>query len=86
MTVAPSGAGNSVIGAFPPAGSSDIKVLIMATHNITFCSRNYSLTRSGKPSIADKLEKVFQMADNVDARCVYMLGAGQRRRHVLAVR
>jgi hypothetical protein len=59
----------------------------MATHNITFCTRNYSLTRTGsKPSIADKLEKVFQMADQVDARCVYMLGASQRRRHALAVR
>jgi hypothetical protein len=59
----------------------------MATHNITFCTRNYSLTRTGsKPTFADKLEKVFQMADQVDARCAYMLGASQRRRHALAVR
>lgn len=58
----------------------------MATHNITFYSRNYSLTYSGKPSFADKLEKVFQMADHMDARCVHMLGASQKRRHALAVR
>jgi hypothetical protein len=58
----------------------------MATHNITFYSRNYILTRSGKPSLADKLEKVFQMADHMDARCVHMLVASQRRRHALAVR
>ncbi len=85
--VAPSGPGNSVIGPFSPAGCCRINVLIMATHNITFYSRNYSLTRTGsKPSIADKLEKVFQMADSVDARCAHMLGASQRRRHAIAVR
>jgi hypothetical protein len=51
-------------------------------------SRYYSLPRSGsKPTLHDKLERVFQMADNVDARCADMLGAAtQKRRTTIFVR
>lgn len=74
--------------AFSPARYSRIQVLIMATHKINLNSRNYSLNRTGsKPTLDDKLDKVFQMAEQVDARCVYMLdAASHRRRHALAVR
>ncbi len=86
--MAPSGAGNSEMEAFSNTRRSGIPVFIMATHNITLYTRKYSLNRSGsKPSLDDKLDKVFQMAEHVDARCVYMLdAASQRRRHAVAVR
>jgi len=60
----------------------------MSTHRIALSSRDYSLPRSGsKPSLDDKLDKVFQMAEHVDARCVYMLdAAAQRRRHGVSAR
>jgi hypothetical protein len=50
--------------------------------------RHYSLPRSGrKPTLDDKLERVFQMADHVDARCTYMLdAASQKRRTTIRVR
>ena len=84
----PSSAGNSEIGAFPPGPGSRIPILIMATHKIALTSRDYSLPRSGtKPSLDDKLDRVFQMAEHMDARCVYMLdAAAHRRRHSLAAR
>jgi hypothetical protein len=53
----------------------------MSTHRIALYSRDYSLPRSGsKPSLDDKLDKVFQMAEHVDARCVYMLDAATHKR------
>lgn len=61
----------------------------MATHNITLYSRKYTLTTrsAGKPTLDDKLDKVFQMAEHVDARCVYMLdAANHKRRHAIAAR
>jgi hypothetical protein len=58
----------------------------MNTYKSSPASHAYSLPRSGnKPSLDDKLDKVFQMAENVDARCVYMLAA-QKRRPGLAAR
>jgi hypothetical protein len=51
-------------------------------------SRDYSLPRSGsKPSLDDKLDRVFQMAEHMDARCVYMLdAAAHKRRHAVSAR
>ncbi len=73
--------GNSEIGAFPVRRRSGIQILIMNTHKIAFTSRDYSLPRSGnKPSLDDKLDKVFQMAEHMDARCVYMLDAATHKR------
>ena len=73
--------GNSEIGAFPARRPSGIQVLIMSTHKIAFTSRDYSLPRSGsKPTLDDKLDRVFQMAEHVDARCVYMLDAATHKR------
>jgi hypothetical protein len=60
---------------------------MMNTHKVIFASRDYSLPRSGtKPSLDDKLDRVFQMAEHVDARCVYMLDAAvhKRRPHASA--
>ena len=46
-------------------------------------SRDYSLPRSGsKPSLEDKLDRVFQMAEHVDARCVCMLDAATHKRRI----
>ncbi len=60
---------------------------MMNTHKISLPSRGYSLPRSGKPSFEAKLDRVFQMAENVDARCVYMLdAASHRRRPALSAR
>jgi hypothetical protein len=74
-------AGNSEIGAFLPGCPSGIQILIMSTHKIALTSRDYSLPRSGsKPSLDDKLDKVFQMAEHMDARCVYMLDAASHKR------
>lgn len=80
--------GNSEIGAFPRGLRSGIQILIMTTHKIALASRDYSLPRSGsKPSLDDKLDKVFQMAEHMDARCVYMLDAAtHKRRSALSVR
>jgi hypothetical protein len=80
--------GNNEIGAFPAARPSGIPILIMSTHKIAFTSRDYSLPRSGsKPSLDDKLDKVFQMAEHMDARCVYMLdAASHKRRSSVSVR
>jgi hypothetical protein len=70
-----------VIGAFRPTRPSGIPILIMSTHKIAFTSRDYSLPRSGsKPSLDDKLDRVFQMAEHMDARCVYMLDAATHKR------
>jgi hypothetical protein len=33
-----------------------------------------------KPSLEAKLDKVFRMAEHMDARCVYMLDSAQQRR------
>lgn len=78
--------GNSEIGAFQTGPPSGIQVFIMNTYKSTSASHVYSLPRSGsKPSLDDKLDKVFQMAEHVDARCVYMLAA-QKRRPGLAAR
>ena len=83
VRVPPLGAGNSVIGAFLPARPSGIQVLIMTTHKIALTSRDYSLPRSGsKPSLDDKLDRVFQMAEHMDARCVYMLDAASHKRRL----
>jgi hypothetical protein len=72
--------GNSVIGAFQAGPPSGIQVLIMNTYKTASASHVYSLPRSGsKPSLDDKLDKVFQMAEHVDARCVYMLDSHKRR-------
>ncbi len=80
--------GNSEIGAFQDSLRSGIQILIMSTHKIALGSRDYSLPRSGsKPSLDDKLDKVFQMAEHMDARCVYMLDAAtHKRRSALSVR
>ncbi len=61
---------------------------MMNTHKVAFSSREYSLTRLGsKPSLDDKLDRVFQMAEHVDAKCVYMLDtASHKRRPHLSVR
>jgi hypothetical protein len=54
---------------------------MMNTHTAASYSRYYSLPRSGrKPTLDDKLDRVFQMAEHVDARCVYMLGAANHKR------
>jgi len=83
---APFVAGNSEIGAFQTGLPSGIQVFIMNTYKSSPASHAYSLPRSGnKPSLDDKLDKVFQMAEHVDARCVYMLAA-QKRRPGLAAR
>jgi hypothetical protein len=53
----------------------------MNTHKFALPSRDYSLPRSGnKPTLDDKLDKVFQMAEQVDARCVYMIGTATHKR------
>ena len=53
----------------------------MSTHKIAFTARDYSLPRSGsKPSLDDKLDKVFQMAEHMDAKCVYMLDHATHKR------
>ena len=76
-------AGNSVIDAFLPLRPSGIPIHIMNTHKIAFTARDYSLPRSGsKPSLDDKLDRVFQMAEHMDARCVYMLDAASQRRRL----
>jgi hypothetical protein len=61
---------------------------MMSTHTAGSYLRYYSLPRSGrKPTLDEKLDRVFQMAENVDARCVHMLGtAGQKRRTTIFVR
>jgi hypothetical protein len=60
---------------------------MMNTHKLSLPARGYSLPRSGKPSLEDKLDRVFQMAEHVDAKCVYMLdAASHRRRPALAAR
>jgi hypothetical protein len=54
---------------------------MMNTHKVVLVSRDYSLPRSGtKPSLDEKLDRVFQMAEHVDARCVYMLDAAAHKR------
>jgi hypothetical protein len=60
----------------------------MNTHKFAQHSRHYSLPRSGnKPTIDDKLDKVFKMAEHVDARCVYMIDtATQKRRAGVSAR
>jgi hypothetical protein len=59
----------------------------MKTHKIALNARDFSLPRSGKPSLEDKLDRVFQMAEHVDAKCVYMFdAASHRRRPGLAAR
>ena len=60
----------------------------MHTHKIVVGSRHYTLPRtSARPALDAKLDRVFQMAENVDARCVYMIGAAtHKRRSALAVR
>ena len=84
----PSVAGNSVIDAFPLRPRGRIPILIMSTHKFALTPRDYSLPRSGsKPSLDDKLDKVFQMAEHMDARCVYMLdAAAHKRRHAVSAR
>jgi hypothetical protein len=74
--------------AFPQRPPSGIQIIIMNTRKVAFASREYSLPRSGtKPSLDDKLDKVFQMAEHMDARCVYMLDAAtHKRRPGLATR
>jgi hypothetical protein len=53
----------------------------MRTHKIAVSSRSVSLPRSGsKPSLDDKLDRVFQMAEHMDARCVYMFDAAHHKR------
>jgi hypothetical protein len=61
---------------------------MMKTHKVASVSRAYSLPRSGtKPSLDDKLDRVFQMAEHVDARCVYMLdNATHKRRPQISAR
>ncbi|MGC2401366.1 MAG: hypothetical protein WA510_16340 [Acidobacteriaceae bacterium] len=54
---------------------------MMSTHTAASYSRYYSLPRSGrKPNLDDKLDRVFQMAEHVDAKCVYMLDAASHKR------
>ena len=58
----------------------------MKTYKVAAATHYYSLPRTGvqlslgKPSLEDKLDKVFQMAEHVDARCVYMLDTAHHRR------
>lgn len=69
-----------MIGAFQAGPASGIPILIMNNTKTAYTSRVYSLPRSGnKPSLDDKLDKVFRMAEHVDARCVYMLDSHRRR-------
>ena len=84
----PTGRSGAPLGAFPLRRPSGIPILIMSTHKIAFTARDYSLPRSGsKPSLDDKLDKVFQMAEHMDAKCVYMLDhATHKRRSGLSVR
>jgi hypothetical protein len=88
LPLPPLWAGNSEMDAFPQRPPSGIQIIIMNTRKVAFASREYSLPRSGtKPSLDDKLDKVFQMAEHMDARCVYMLDAAtHRRRPSLATR
>ena len=81
-------AGNSEMDAFRGRTPSGIQILIMNSRKVVFATRDYSLPRSGsKPSLDDKLDKVFQMAEHMDARCVYMLDAAtHKRRASLAAR
>jgi hypothetical protein len=59
---------------------------MMHTHILAHGSRHYSSPRSaGKPSLDAKLDRVFQMAENMDARCVYMIGAATQRRRPAAL-
>lgn len=52
-----------------------------STYVATTNARYHSLPRSGrKPNLDDKLDRVFQMAEHVDARCVYMLDAASHKR------
>jgi hypothetical protein len=55
---------------------------MMSTHIPGSYLRSYTLPRSGrKPTLDEKLDRVFQMAEHVDARCVDMLAStGQKRR------
>jgi hypothetical protein len=69
------------MGAFSMSGCSRIQITIMNTHKIALPSPDYSLPRSGnKPSLEDKLDKVFQMAEHMDARCVCTLDAATHKR------
>jgi hypothetical protein len=88
IVAAPFVAGNSEIGAFSQRPGWRIPIIIMSTHKIALTSRDYSLPRSGsKPSLDDKLDRVFQMAEHMDARCVYMLdAAAHKRRHAVSAR
>jgi hypothetical protein len=53
----------------------------MRSHKIALTSLDYSLPRSGsKPSLDDKLDKVFQMAEHMDAKCVGMFDAATHKR------
>jgi hypothetical protein len=38
---------------------------------------------SGKASLDARLDRVFQMAENVDARCVHIIDAATQRRRLV---
>jgi hypothetical protein len=61
-----------------------IQVSIMSTPNIALPSRSITLPGSheclSRPSLADKLDKVFQLAEHMDAKCVCMLDAASQKR------
>jgi hypothetical protein len=64
-----------------PCVLSRIPMLMISTHIPGSYLRSYSLPRSGKkPNLDEKLDRVFQMAEHLDARCVDLLGAASQKR------
>jgi hypothetical protein len=41
-------------------------------------------SRNRKPTLDDKLDRVFQVAEHVDAKCVHLLGAASQRRRAVS--
>jgi hypothetical protein len=74
----------SPFDAFPVGRRRRIPVSIMSSQNIALTSGSLSLPGShecgSRPSLADKLDKVFQLAEHMDARCVCMLDAASQKR------
>jgi hypothetical protein len=74
----------SPFDAFPVGRGGRIQVSIMSTQNIALPARFFSLPGphecGSRPSLADKLDKVFQLAEHMDAKCVCMLDAASQKR------
>jgi hypothetical protein len=76
-------------GSFQPAGPGRIPILTMNTHRIAVGSFASSLPASRpygqkssfqRSSLDDRLDKVFQAAEHVDAKCVHLLDAASQKR------